>query len=35
MSKQLEKDSTYNQLDTDHEGVVTDAELARWLTNSV
>ncbi len=29
MSKQLEKDSTYNQFDTDHDGVVTDAELAR------
>ena len=29
MSKQLEKDSTYNQFDTDHDGVVTDTELAR------
>ena len=29
MTKQLEKDSTYNQFDTDHDGVVTDAELAR------
>ena len=29
MSKQLEKDSTYNQFDTDHDGVVTDAELSR------
>lgn len=29
MSKQLEKDSNFNQFDTDHDGVVTDAELAR------
>ena len=29
MSKQLEKDSTYNEFDTDHDGVVTDTELAR------
>ena len=29
MSKQLEKDSSYNQFDTDHDGVVTDTELAR------
>ena len=29
MSKQLEKDSTYNQFDVDADGVVTDAELAR------
>ena len=29
MSKQLEKDSTYNQFDTDHDGVVTDTELSR------
>jgi hypothetical protein len=29
MSKQLEKDSTYNQFDTNHDGVVTDAELSR------
>ena len=29
MSKQLEKDSSYNEFDTDHDGVVTDAELAR------
>ena len=29
MSKQLEKNSTYNQFDTDHDGVVTDTELAR------
>ena len=29
MSKQLEKDSTYSQFDTDGDGVVTDAELAR------
>jgi len=27
--KQLEKDSAYNQFDTDKDGVVTDAELAR------
>jgi len=29
MSKQLEKDSTYNEFDTNHDGVVTDTELAR------
>ena len=29
MSKQLEKDSSYNEFDTDHDGVVTDTELAR------
>jgi hypothetical protein len=29
MTKQLEKDSNFNQFDTDHDGVVTDAELAR------
>lgn len=29
MTKQLEKDSAYNQFDTDHDGVVTDVELAR------
>jgi hypothetical protein len=29
VTKQLEKDSSYNQFDTDHDGVVTDAELAR------
>jgi hypothetical protein len=29
MTKQLEKNSAYNQFDTDHDGVVTDAELAR------
>jgi hypothetical protein len=29
MTKQLEKNSTYNQFDTDHDGVVTDAELSR------
>lgn len=29
MSKQLEKDSSYNQFDTDHDSVVTDTELAR------
>jgi hypothetical protein len=29
MTKQLEKDSSYNQFDTDHDGVVTDTELAR------
>ena len=29
MTKQLEQNSTYNQFDTDHDGVVTDAELAR------
>lgn len=27
--KQLEKDSAYNQFDTDKDGIVTDAELAR------
>jgi len=27
--KQLEKDSAYNQFDTDHDGVVSDDELAR------
>ena len=29
MSKQLEKNSTYNEFDTNHDGVVTDTELAR------
>ena len=29
MTKQLEKDSAYNQFDTDHDGVVTDTELAK------
>lgn len=29
MTKQLEKDSAYNQFDTDHDGVVTDEELSR------
>ena len=29
MSKQLEKNSSYNEFDTDHDGVVTDTELAR------
>lgn len=29
MSKQLEKDSAYSQFDTNHDGVVTDAELSR------
>jgi hypothetical protein len=29
VTKQLEKDSSYNQFDTNHDGVVTDAELAR------
>ena len=29
MSKQLEKDSSYNEFDTDHDGVVTDTELAQ------
>lgn len=29
MNKQLEKDSTYNAFDTDHDGVITDAELAK------
>jgi hypothetical protein len=29
VTKQLEKDSAYNQFDTDHDGVVTDQELAR------
>ena len=29
MTKQLEQNSTYNQFDSDHDGVVTDAELAR------
>jgi hypothetical protein len=29
MSKQLEKDSEYDKFDTDHDGVVTDAELAK------
>jgi hypothetical protein len=29
MIKQLEKDSTYNQFDSDGDGIVTDAELAR------
>ncbi len=29
MTKQLEQNSTYNQFDTDHDGVVTDQELAR------
>lgn len=29
MSKQLEKDSTYDQFDTNHDGVVTDVELSR------
>lgn len=29
MTKQLEKDSTYNQFDSDHDGIITDAELAR------
>jgi hypothetical protein len=29
MSKQLESESIYNQFDTDHDGVVTDEELAR------
>lgn len=29
MSKQLEKDSSYNEFDTNHDGVVTDTELAR------
>jgi hypothetical protein len=29
MTKQLEKNSTYNQFDTDGDGVVTDAELSR------
>ena len=29
MSKQLEKDSTYNQFDADHDGVVNDTELAQ------
>ena len=27
--KQLEKDSAYNQFDTDHDGIVSDDELAR------
>jgi hypothetical protein len=29
MSKQLEAESIYNQFDADHDGVVTDEELAR------
>jgi hypothetical protein len=29
MTKQLEKDSAYNQFDADRDGVVTDAELSR------
>jgi hypothetical protein len=29
MTKQLEKNSTYNQFDTDGDGVVTDDELAK------
>ena len=29
MTKQLEKNSTYNQFDSDGDGVVTDSELAR------
>lgn len=29
MTKQLEQNSTYNQFDSDHDGVVTDVELAR------
>lgn len=29
MSKTLEKDSTYNQFDSDGDGIVTDDELAR------
>ena len=29
MSKQLEKDSEYDKFDTDHDGVVTDVELAK------
>ena len=29
MVKQLEKNSEFNKFDTDHDGVVTDAELAR------
>jgi hypothetical protein len=29
MTKQLEKDSAYNQFDTDQDGVVTDQELSR------
>ena len=29
MNKQLEKDSEYDKFDTDHDGVVTDAELAK------
>lgn len=29
MTKQLEQNSSYNQFDADHDGVVTDSELAR------
>ena len=29
MSKQLEKNSQFNQFDSDHDGIVTDEELAR------
>jgi len=29
MGKQFEKDSEYDKFDTDHDGIVTDAELAR------
>ena len=29
MTKQLEQNSSYNQFDADHDGVVTDVELAR------